>query len=63
MTPLYLAMPDVLHVVGLSDRRDTATLTLATSPPGLTIVRAGGSWEITTPAGTCGSAGRTGASM
>ena len=28
MTPLYLAMPDVLQAVGLSDRRDTATLTL-----------------------------------
>ena len=28
MTPLYLAMPDVLQAVGLSGRRDGATLTL-----------------------------------
>ena len=39
--PLYLAMPDILEAVELSNRRDTATLTLS---------RDGRRWTVTLPA-------------
>lgn len=40
--PLYLAMPDVLNALGLSDTRGAATLTLS---------RGGRSWTVRVPAG------------
>ena len=40
--PLYLAMPDILHALGLSDTRSAATLTL---------VRDGRRWTARVPAG------------
>lgn len=40
--PLYLNMPDILQALGLSDRRDSATLRLS---------RGGRTWTITLPAG------------
>ncbi len=40
--PLYLAMPDILHALGLSQRRDSATLSL---------IRDGRRWTVTVPAG------------
>ena len=42
MAPLYLAMPDVLQALGLSDSRDSATLTLA---------RGGKRWTARVPVG------------
>ena len=42
MVPLYLAMPDILHALGLSKNRSTATLTM---------IRNGKRWSVELPAG------------